>query len=105
MEAVAGILLLIALTALLSAGIAFMLFIMRPAIEWKRRALISAITGAGVPIVLLSMVVVLANGCVLEGFIAVFMMLLMGALMAAVVCFPAAYFLTRRLERRSGAAD
>jgi hypothetical protein len=104
-EAIVGILFLVVLTALLSAGCAFMLHVMRPAVEWKRRAFMSALAGAAVPTVLLSLVVLLANGLALDGFVAVVAMFLMGALMGAAVCFPTAYFVTRRMERRSAVPD
>lgn len=84
------------LVAVMSLGIAFLLDVQLPKVSWKRRALYSALGGAGIPMLIPILVVIIEAGGEDELLIVVAALLVLTVVLAALIGFPAAYWLSRR---------
>ena len=80
----------------LTLGVAFILDIMMPSTPWKTRALWAALIAAFLPMSLPIVSVLAAGGWTTEGFVALGGLVIGALFIAAVVCFPVAYFFSKK---------
>lgn len=90
------LLFIVFLVAVLSLGIAFLLDVQLPKMPWKRRALYAALGGATLPMLIPFLVVALEAGGEEEMWIVLVVLFVMTLVLAALVGFPAAYWLSKR---------
>ena len=89
---------MLAVATLLSLGIAFIFSVMAPDLTTGVRALWSALIAAILPISLPIVTILNGTGFVSEAIVPVAALLVGALIIAAVVCFPVAYFFSKKRD-------
>ena len=100
MFAIVGLILSLAFVVALTIGIAFLLDIMAPNRSWKSRAIWSALIAAFLPMSLPIITLLNEVGFAPEAVAPVAALVIGALFIAAVVCFPVAYFFLRKRAAR-----
>ena len=103
MFGIIGLIVSLAFIVGLTIGIAFMLDIMAPSIAWKKRAMWAALIAAFVPMSLPIITILMGTGFTSVAVVPLAGLVIGTLFIAAVVCFPAAYFFCKR--RAAGRAE
>ncbi len=98
MASIAGFLFVIGLVAALSIGVSFLMATTVPKMSWRKRALISALAGSFIPVLLPIVIIFLEVGMITEGLIPLVALVVGGLILAALVGYPTAYFYSKRRE-------
>ena len=96
MFAIVGLILSLAFCLALTIGIAFLLDIMASSASWKTRAVWAALIAAFIPMSLPIISILMETGFTSEAVVPVAALVVGALFIAAVVCFPAAYFFSRK---------
>ena len=103
MFAIVGLIISLAFCLALTIGIAFLLDIIAPSTSWKARAVWAALIAAFIPMSVPIITVLMGTGFTSEALVPVAPLVVGALFIAAVVCFPAAYFFSKR--RAAGRAE
>ena len=96
---IGSLLFLASLVALFAFVAAYALDVTAQRVEWRRRALLGALLGGFLPMLLPIAVVLLNSGPLDDIGIIVVVLLFFAVVLAASIGFPVAYWFTRRCER------
>ncbi len=100
-----GLLVMVAVVVGLTLAIAFALDVMAPKSSWKMRAVWAALTGAFVPASLPILTILSETGFVPEVVPPVGALVIGAFILAAVICFPAAYVFSKKRAAGRFSAD
>ena len=96
MFAIVGLFVFLAFVLALTIGIAFLLDIISPNRSWKSRAVWAALVAAFLPMSLPMITILSELGFTSEAVVPVAGLIIGALFIAAVVCFPAAYFFSKK---------
>ena len=96
MFAIVGLIVFLAFVLALTIGIAFLLDIVAPNRSWKSRAIWAALIAAFLPMSLPIITILSELGFTSEAVVPVAGLIIGALFIAAVVCFPAAYFFSKK---------
>ena len=96
MFAIVGLIVLLAFVLALTIGIAFLLDVMAPNRSWRSRAVWAALIAAFLPMSLPIITILSELGFTSEAIVPVAGLIIGALFIAAVVCFPAAYFFSKK---------
>ena len=91
-----GLIVFLAFVLALTIGIAFLLDIVAPNRSWKSRAIWAALVAAFLPMSLPIVTILSELGFISEALVPVAGLIIGALFIAAVVCFPAAYFFSKK---------
>ena len=94
-----GLLVVIVLVAGLASAAAFALNVLAPKMRSKRRTLIAAFFGAMVPMSIPIVALMFAGESMEDAWLPVFVVVVLGVILAAAIGFPAAYWTTKHNDR------
>jgi len=105
MFGIIGLVVSLAFVIALTIGIAFLFDVMAPDRSWKARAAWAALIAAFLPMSLPLVTLLSELGFTSEALVPVAALIIGGLFIAAVVCFPVAYFFSRKRAAGRPSAD